>query len=277
MKVHHLNGGTMYPPLVGRIVCHVLLCETDGGLLLVDTGFGLADVADPAARIGAGRRLLRPVLAPDETIVRQVVALGHHPEDVRHIVLTHLDTDHTGGLADFPWAQVHVTAAERSAANAPATRMERQRYRPVQWAHQPNVVTYGEAGGAGEPWFGFDGVHQLTAIDERVVLVPLAGHTRGHAAVAIDAGARGWLLHAGDAMFDRAVIAGPDDPPEDHRPRRTTRAFERAAAVDRSRLAGNHARLAALHTARPREATVLCAHDPVLFDRAVASTISTEG
>jgi glyoxylase-like metal-dependent hydrolase (beta-lactamase superfamily II) len=217
------------------------------------------------------------VLDPDEAIVRQVTALGHHPEDVRHIVLTHLDTDHIGGLADFPWAQVHVTAEEHAAANAPASRMERQRYRPVQWAHRPHVVTYGGSGDTGESWFGFEGVHQLTAVDERVVLVPLAGHTRGHAAVAVDAGARGWLLHAGDAMFDRAVIAGPDDPPEDHRPRRTVRAFERAAAVDRSRLADNHARLAALHAARAPAVTVLCAHDPVLFDRAVAATIPTEG
>ncbi|MCT9113339.1 MBL fold metallo-hydrolase [Streptomyces mirabilis] len=38
--------------------------------------------------------------------------LGFDRTDVRHIVLTHFDADHIGGLSDFPHAQVHVTAAE---------------------------------------------------------------------------------------------------------------------------------------------------------------------
>ena len=54
MRVHHLNCGTMNPHVIGRIVCHVLLCETDAGLVLVDTGFGLADVADRPASARPG-------------------------------------------------------------------------------------------------------------------------------------------------------------------------------------------------------------------------------
>ena len=42
MKVHHLNCGTMHPYGVPTIVCHVLLVETDNGLVLVDTGYGVA-------------------------------------------------------------------------------------------------------------------------------------------------------------------------------------------------------------------------------------------
>ncbi|MBE9499774.1 MBL fold metallo-hydrolase [Streptomyces sp. GKU 257-1] len=41
---------------------------------------------------------------PCEALAR----LGHRPEDVRHILLSHLHRDHTGGLADFPEAVVHV-------------------------------------------------------------------------------------------------------------------------------------------------------------------------
>lgn len=37
MKVHHLNCGTMRPPGTPTLVCHVLLVETDNGLVLVDT------------------------------------------------------------------------------------------------------------------------------------------------------------------------------------------------------------------------------------------------
>ena len=102
MKVHHLDCGPMQPPVVGRLVCHVLLCETAGGLVLVDSGMGLADIAEPARRLGLLRHLLQPSSDPATTAVRQVEALGFEPTDVRDIVLTHLDLDHVGGIADFP-------------------------------------------------------------------------------------------------------------------------------------------------------------------------------
>lgn len=51
MKVHHLNCGTMRVP-TAPVVCHVLLIETGNGLVLVDSGYGLDDIADPARRLG---------------------------------------------------------------------------------------------------------------------------------------------------------------------------------------------------------------------------------
>jgi hypothetical protein len=51
VRVHHLDAGTMHPP-GPDVVCHVLLVEGPDGLVLVDTGFGLADVAAPARRLG---------------------------------------------------------------------------------------------------------------------------------------------------------------------------------------------------------------------------------
>ena len=114
MKVHHLNCGTMRLRVPGAmpLVCHVLLVETGDGLVLVDSGFGLSDIADPARRLGFVRHVVLPALNPDETAVRQVDALGFTPADVRHIVVTHFDLDHVGGLADFPHADVHVTVAD---------------------------------------------------------------------------------------------------------------------------------------------------------------------
>jgi hypothetical protein len=56
MKVHHLNCGTMNSP-GAPVICHVLLMETDNGLVLVDSGFGLQDCADPT-RPGSGRRAI---------------------------------------------------------------------------------------------------------------------------------------------------------------------------------------------------------------------------
>lgn len=135
MRVHHLNCGTMNT-LLGRLVCHVLLCETEAGLVLVDTGFGTPDLADPARRLGPARFLLRLAGDPAETALAQVEALGHQASDVHHIVLTHFDLDHVSGLADFPHATVHTTAAEQQAATNPDLQ-ERARYRAVQWEHDP--------------------------------------------------------------------------------------------------------------------------------------------
>ena len=119
VKVHHLNCGTLYPLGCGELVCHVLLVETGNGLVLIDTGFGPKDCGDPARRVGASRHLVRPVLNPAETAANQVEQLGFRRDDVRHIVITHFDNDHIGGIADFPGAQIHVTAREAFGARGP--------------------------------------------------------------------------------------------------------------------------------------------------------------
>lgn len=139
LKVHHLSCGSMCPycqPLVhgtgswlkaGKLVCHCLLIETSAGLVLVDTGFGTQDIAHPTHLGTAFRLLLRPQLSPESTALAQIKNLGFEPSDVRHIIMTHLDLDHAGGIPDFPNAQVHVYAPEYEAATRP-TPKEKSRY-----------------------------------------------------------------------------------------------------------------------------------------------------
>lgn len=261
MKVHHLDCGPMQPLVVGRLVCHVLLCETASGLVLVDSGMGLADIAEPARRLGPLRCLLQPSSDPLTTAVRQIEALGFEAADVRDIVLTHLDLDHVGGIADFPAARVHVTATEHAAATAPALR-ERSRYRQVQWDHHPRFVTYAEPG---EPWRGFAAAQPVDGLDERFALVPMPGHSRGHACVAVDTEERGWLLHAGDAVFDGSMLSGGSAP------RRALRTFERMVAFDLAQVRANHERLAELQAREGAAVHVLPAHDPTQLRRAQAA------
>ncbi|MGP3965322.1 hypothetical protein ACTWPT_56180 [Nonomuraea sp. 3N208] len=45
-------------------------------------------------------------------------------------------------------------------------------------------------------------MRQLNGLPPEILLIPLAGHSRGHSGVAVDTGAT-WLLHAGDAYFFR--------------------------------------------------------------------------
>ncbi|HET9140646.1 MBL fold metallo-hydrolase [Actinophytocola sp.] len=271
MRVHHLNCGSMRPRFgglvdgqpgvwrAGQMVCHCLLIETEAGLVLVDSGLGLHDLAEPRARLG--RRFLsltHPLLAEAETAVRQVAALGFDPADVRHVVLTHLDLDHAGGIADFPTAKVHVYGAEHRAAMNPATRLEKTRYRTVQWSHGPEWVTYGEDG---ESWFGFASVRALSGLPEEILLVPLAGHTRGHAAVAVDTGEK-WLLHAGDGYFFRGEVD-----PVDTRSTPVLKLFQNLVEHDHRTRVGNQRRLRELVAAHRAEVEVFSAHDAVEIRR----------
>ena len=259
MTVHHLNCGTLRP--VGafsgsvappRMVAHCLLVERAEGLLLVDTGFGTGDVADPHRLGRPFLAALRPALSPAETAQAQVRALGHSVDDVTDIALTHLDLDHAGGLADFPRARVHVFGDELDAARHPALR-ERLRYVGAQWAHGPRWTRHEVAG---DDWLGFGAVRALA---DDVLLVPLRGHTRGHCGVAVRRPGGGWLLHAGDAYFDAGEKQTPPLAPVG------LRAFQRLMAVDDLQRRHNQERLRELYAARSADVTMFSAHCPVEF------------
>ena len=274
MRIHHVDCGTMCPlsaRLVNgtggwlepaRMVCHCLIVETNDGLVLVDTGLGTADVDSPRRRLGRGFvAVTRPQLRREQTALAHVERLGFRREDVRHIVPTHLDLDHAGGLSDFPHAQVHVFEPEHRAATAPATRMERNRYRAVHFAHGPRWVVHPLAG---DTWLGFD---RIRVLGDDVALIPLTGHSRGHCAVAVRDGA-GWHLHAGDAYF----FHGEVDPVN---PRSTPglALFQKLAAVDDRARRRNQVRLRELVRDHGAEVRVFSAHDPVELDRVAETAV----
>jgi glyoxylase-like metal-dependent hydrolase (beta-lactamase superfamily II) len=243
------------------MVCHVLLVETDNGLVLIDTGFGSKDGDDAARRVGPSRRLIRPVLNREEAAVNQVERLGFHRDDVRHIVITHFDGDHIGGISDFPEAQIHVTAVEVLGAMRAPSRGERFRFRPVLWAHGPKIVEHTPDG---EKWRGFAAAKELAEISPGIVMISLPGHTRGHACVAVDAGHR-WVLHCGDAFFHHGTVDGTAAMP------RALAAFEWSVAFDRDMMRQNHARLVKLYTRREPDLYMVCSHDRTLYEQAKAT------
>ncbi|MFE4911399.1 MBL fold metallo-hydrolase [Streptomyces sp. NPDC056652] len=254
MKVHHLNCGTMRY-LTTHLVCHVLLIETGTGLVLVDTGYGLDDISEPARRVGPARHIVRPSFAAEETAARQVEKLGFHRDDVRDILITHVDADHIGGLSDFPHATVHVTVAERLGSMISPSWRERLRYRSAQWAHSPKIVEHDPRG---EQWQGFAAAEELVDIAPGIVLISLPGHTRGHACFAVDTGTR-WILHAGDAFYHPGTIDGRSRVPA------ALRGMENLVAFDRKRVRDNHARLAELRQRADPGLAIICAHDPTLY------------
>lgn len=208
------------------------------------------------------KALLNIRLREEETALRQVEALGFQARDVRHIVLTHLDFDHAGGLDDFPEAAVHVLEREWRAASGPRTGfVSRNRYRPAQY---DNVRDWRLYGSQGEPWFGFDAVRNLAGLPPEILMVPLPGHTWGHAGIAI-AQPHGWLLHAGDAYFYHGEMRNTV--------RRCTvglRGYQTMMEVSRDLRLANQERLRRLTIDRRHDVRVICAHDAVEFERAVA-------
>ncbi len=256
MKVHHLNCGTMRPPLVaGGIVAHCLLIETDRGLVLVDTGFGTHEVTNPGETINAlSRAVLKPVLEIEETAIFQVEKRGYGAEDVRHILLTHLDLDHAGGLRDFPNATVHVLDTELEAATNPPTAKDRMRFPKAQ----REGVTFETHKAEGENWFGFEAVRDIAGLPEDILMVPLIGHTRGHTGIAVK-GDDGWLLHAGDAYFYRGEI---ETPPSNIFALKLT--AKQTETIREQRLS-NVERLKELKANEDVE--IFCAHDPVELAR----------
>lgn len=266
MRIRHLNGATLRPAS-GRLpglpprqrpalVTHCLLIELDSGLALVDTGIGLLDIAVPLRRLGPEfLAWTNPLLDASETLARQVDRLGFERQDVRDIVLSHLDPEHAGGLSDFPEARVHLMAREYSAATSRFGALMRRRYRPQQWAHGPRWELYEPDG---PRWFDFEAAPRLRGLTERLRLVWLPGHSQGHAGVAIHDSGR-WLLFTGDATLPAGEIGD--------------NGFVRACTgplrswgfpVGDTHL--TESRLAALRQAREQNVLLVSSHDPADFE-----------
>jgi glyoxylase-like metal-dependent hydrolase (beta-lactamase superfamily II) len=269
MHVHHLNAGTLCPMSArlvngqggffqrARLVCHVLLLETEDGLVLVDTGLGLGDIANPE-RLGKDwLRNVSPRLAADETAIEQVKALGFSAADVRHILLTHLDRDHAGGIKNFPAAKIHVHVHEHQAAITHELEVRKGRYVSDQWSAESEWVLYGEVG---EGWFGFKGVRALGDRDPDVLIIPLPGHTPGHCGIAVRDEDK-WLLHAGDSYYFHGQIRTP--------PLSAPLAlgfFQKKADTNRVERVANQERLRVLNELHSAEITIFSSHDPEEYD-----------
>ena len=230
--------------------CHCLLIEADDGLILVDTGFGVNDVVKPQ-QLGLSFRLVSQAqLKIEETAVYQLNKLGFKRGDVKHIVLTHLDLDHAGGLSDFPDAKVHAHYHEIDAALAPRHWKEKARYRPHQFAHQPR---WQDVLDSSENWFGFEQVKRLRGVRAEILLVPLAGHTDGHCGVAVRRANGTWLFHVGDLSMDRRSLTNSQP--------KAIRNVENMLAKNNQQRLQNLKKVKRLIDEHAHEVDVFCAHD----------------
>jgi glyoxylase-like metal-dependent hydrolase (beta-lactamase superfamily II) len=115
----------------------------------------------------------------------------------------------------------------------------------------------GNAGGG----FGFPAVRELRGTSSEILLVPLPGHTLGHAGIAVEED-NGWLLLAGDAYFDHGEL-------DLERPHCTPglRFYQWLMEKDRAARLGNQRRLRELLRDHAAEVRIVCSHDPRELER----------
>ena len=272
-KIHHLNCATLCPSnrrLIngetglfnlfkkGLLVCHCLLIETDQGLVLVDTGFSFDDVTGKSWKNTLTFKSLGAQLNPDECAVSQIRRLGFRPEDVTHILLTHLDFDHGSGVRDFPNAKVHVFEKEYEAAKQPITLWENMRYQSDILSVHSHWQLHGYQG---ERWHGFEKVNVLSNHLYDILLVPLTGHSRGHCGVAVST-ENGWLLHCGDAYFHHTQLEeNTNSCPVG------LNAIQIVDETSRADRLNNIRRLTTLKHDRTRQVKLFCSHDHHEFEQ----------
>lgn len=212
-REHNGPWALRYPALLAAtrwapwIPVNVVLIEHETGIVLVDTGEA---VDQPPGHFGCGdaaqerfyRTFLRIPVRPGTETPTRLRALGVQPTQIDTVVLSHLHSDHVGGLASFPRARVVVGPAARQATGALACRLPSERVDEDDAPDGP-VGPFPRSGA-------------LTS-DGKIRTVPLPGHTPGHLGVAVSTDL-GLVIAGGDAAFDheqlrrRALSAVVHDP-----------------------------------------------------------------
>lgn len=104
-----------------------------------------------------------------------------------------------------------------------------------------------------------DAVRELTGLPSEIVIIPLAGHIRGHAGVAVDTG-KGWLLAAGDSYYHPGVL----DPVHPWQPLGTALFEKKVQTLPAARIE-NQQRLRELARDHGDEVTVFSARSSIEF------------
>ena len=203
--------------------------EHPEGVIVVDTGEtaracepGYFPRWHPYFRFG-----VREWVEPEQEIGPQLEQLGIQPRDVVNVVMTHLHTDHAGGLHHFPDSEILISRTELELA---AGRMGRIRgyvnHRFPDWL-DPTPLELGPTA------FGpFPSTLPLTKAGD-VTIVPLSGHTPGHVGVLVQEDDVAVLIGGDSSYRQELMLRGVVDgvAPDEHEARRTV---ERIQAFARS-------------------------------------------
>lgn len=142
---------------------------------------------------------VKPSVTPDQEIGPQLQALGIHPNDVRWVVLTHLHTDHAGGLSHFPQSEIVINRRAYKLAMGFAGQV--RGFLPQHFPAWLNPILIDLKT---RPWRQFPASLSLTQAED-VLIVPTSGHTEAHQSVVLLANDTTYFF-AGDTSYTQQLM-----------------------------------------------------------------------
>jgi N-acyl homoserine lactone hydrolase len=162
-------------------VLSYLVTLDDGSTLVIDTGMSRDHIGDPHLTFGGtpADEVILPDMAADDDLVARLAAAGLTPDDVTHVINTHLHFDHAGNNTLFRRAEIIVQREQHEFAQGHESF-------PNQYWNDP-ALTYRLVDGREEVLPG-------------VEVIPTPGHVPGHQSVLLQLPETGPVLLSGDAV-----------------------------------------------------------------------------
>jgi len=95
-----------------RVGAYSILLETSEGYVLVDTGLNPKGIESPEDTWGALAKVIAPHMEECDDIRSSLANLNVHPEQITHVINTHMHFDHIGGNQFFKHSVFVVQKAE---------------------------------------------------------------------------------------------------------------------------------------------------------------------
>ena len=174
------------------------LIDTGDALVLVDTGWHETIRENPVRALNRlALSMYQGRQQPGQELPAQLARLGYGLDDITHVVMTHLHSDHASGLPYLVGsrAPVFLGPGEWREANLSPFYIKHMFRLPLDY----RTIGYGPITGVA----GFERGHDLLG-DGSILLLPTPGHTRGHQSVLVR-GHRDVLLTA-DIAYDREAL-----------------------------------------------------------------------
>ncbi len=174
--------------------------EHPEGVIVVDTG-ETARTSEPGyfTPWHPYFKHVKTFVTPDQEIELQLQSLGIHPDDVRWVVLTHLHTDHAGGLHHFPKSEILINRRAYQLATGFAGQV-----RGFLPQHFPGWLNPTLIDLTPRPWGPFPASCSLTQAED-VFIVPTSGHTEAHQSVVLRANGVTYFF-AGDTSYTQQLM-----------------------------------------------------------------------